>query len=131
MWLAVRECKSSGLPPGRPTRSSNEVRSHRGAELRFTRGDPVVPARASSSERLVSTVMFGPVTLNLKLPHSRRRWSGLTASLVLHGVVLGWLVTYGERLWSRTPAPGNPGWFGGNPSISGSGGNRVAYITLP
>jgi hypothetical protein len=75
--------------------------------------------------------MFGPVTLNLKLPQSRRGWSGVTASLVLHGVVLGWLVTYGERLWSRTTAPGNPGVFGGNPSISGSGGNRVAYITLP
>ncbi len=67
----------------------------------------------------------------MKLPQTPRRWSGLAASLVLHGVVLGLLVTHGERLWSRTLAPGDALRLGGSPSASGGGGNRVAYITLP
>jgi hypothetical protein len=71
------------------------------------------------------------VTLTLKLPRSRRRWSGLAASLLLHGLLLGLLVAHGERLWSRTLAPGNPALRGGRSSGPGSGGNRVAYITLP
>ncbi len=72
-----------------------------------------------------------PAPLKLKLPQSRRRWSGLTASLLVHGVVLGLVLTYGERLWSRTAAPGDPLVLGGRPSAAGGGGNRVAYITLP
>ena len=72
-----------------------------------------------------------PAPLKLKLPQSRRRWSGLTASLLVHGVVLGLVLTYGERLWSRTAAPGDPLILGGRPSAAGGGGNRVAYITLP
>ena len=91
----------------------------------------MVPARASYPEKLVSTVMFGPVTLNLKLPQSPRRWSGLTVSLLLHGLVLGLVVTYGDRLWTRTLAPGDAVLFGGKVSGAGGGGNRVAYITLP
>ncbi|HEV7366963.1 MAG TPA: hypothetical protein VGN76_14035 [Gemmatimonadales bacterium] len=72
-----------------------------------------------------------PVPLTLKLPQPPRRWSGLTASLLLHGVVLGLMVGYGERLWRRTLAPGDAVLFGGRPSAAGGGGNRVAYITLP
>jgi hypothetical protein len=41
------------------------------------------------------------------------------------------LVAHGERLWSRTMAPGDPAIRGGGRSAGGSGGNRVAYITLP
>jgi hypothetical protein len=99
-------------------------------------------------ETVVSPVMFGtqgrvlpvfynerptrsPENLNLKLPRSRRRYSGLTASLVLHGVLLGLLVVHGDRLWSRTLAPGDPALLGGRTAAGGGGGNRVAYITLP
>lgn len=72
-----------------------------------------------------------PVTPNLKLPQSRRRYSGLTASLVLHGILLALLVAQGERLWSHTLAPGDPGQRGGRNSGDGGGANLVAYITLP
>lgn len=72
-----------------------------------------------------------PVTLNLKLPQSRRHYIGLTASLALHGVLIGVLVAHGERLWSRTLAPGDPALRGGGISGGGGGLNRVAYITLP
>jgi hypothetical protein len=72
-----------------------------------------------------------PTRLTLKLPRFRRGWSGLTASLVLHAVVLGLVVAHGERLWSRTLAPGDAGLLGGRASASSGGGNRVAYITLP
>jgi hypothetical protein len=71
-----------------------------------------------------------PVTLDLKLPQSPRRWSGLWASLLLHGLLLGLLVAHGERLWSRT-ASGDAALRGGRSLASGGGGNRVAYITLP
>jgi hypothetical protein len=72
------------------------------------------------------------VTLNLRLPRSHRRYGGLTASLLLHALLLGLLVAHGERLWSPTPAPGNPALRGGRSSGGSSGGaNRVAYITLP
>jgi hypothetical protein len=37
---------------------------------------------------------------------------------------------HGERLWSRRPLPGDPALPGAGPA-GGSGGNRVAYITLP
>ena len=42
--------------------------------------------------------------------------------------MVGLLVHYGERIWSRTLAPGDPALKGGG---GGGGGNRVAYITLP
>jgi outer membrane biosynthesis protein TonB len=50
-------------------------------------------------------------------------------SVLLHGALLALILTQGERLWRRTPAPGAPSLFrlGGG----GGGGNRVAYITLP
>jgi hypothetical protein len=72
-----------------------------------------------------------PVTLHLKLPQSRRRYLGLAVSLVLHGLLIGLLVEHGDRLWSRTLAPGNPALRGGGSSGGGGGPNRVAYITLP
>ena len=64
------------------------------------------------------------------LPSSRRRYLGLTASLLLHGTLLAFVVMQGDRLWKRTLAPGTPSLFlmqGGG----GGGGNRMAYITLP
>jgi hypothetical protein len=72
-----------------------------------------------------------PAHLNLKLPQSRRGWSGLTASLLLHAVVLGLLVAHREWLWSDRLAPGDAALLGGRLAASGGGGNRVAYITLP
>jgi hypothetical protein len=48
----------------------------------------------------------------------------------VHLVLLALLVSYGERVWSPTRAPGNP-LRGGSSSRGGGGGNRVAYITLP
>jgi hypothetical protein len=66
----------------------------------------------------------------LRLPATRRRYSGLAASLVLHGVLLGLLVMQGERLLSRSFTLGNTPLTGSN-SGDGGGGNRVAYITLP
>lgn len=71
-----------------------------------------------------------PVTLDLKLPTSRRRYAGLILSLAIHGVLLGLLVAHGDRLWSRTLPLGDPRSLAGNPG-AGGGGNRVAYITLP
>jgi hypothetical protein len=67
---------------------------------------------------------------NLSLPSSRRRYLGLAVSLVVHAALLGVVVFLGDRLWTRTLAPGAPNLFlvqGGG----GGGGNRVAYITLP
>ncbi len=44
-------------------------------------------------------------------------------------MVIGLLINHGERIWSRTLAPGDPALaMGGG---GGGGGNRVAYITLP
>jgi len=50
--------------------------------------------------------------------------------VLLHGALLALILTQGERLWRRTPAPGAASLFrfGGG---GGGGGNRVAYITLP
>ena len=72
-----------------------------------------------------------PVPLTLKLPLRRQRYFGLGASLLLHGVVVALLVTRGERLWSRTLAPGAPAPGSQAGGESGGGGSRVAYITLP
>jgi hypothetical protein len=48
---------------------------------------------------------------------------------VLHALVVGLAVYQGERIWSRTLAPGDPALKSGGGG--GGGGNRVAYITLP
>jgi periplasmic protein TonB len=69
--------------------------------------------------------------LKLKLPQSQRHYAGLTASLVLHGMLIGLLVAQGDRLWSRTLAPGDPALRAGANAAAGGGPNRVAYITLP
>jgi hypothetical protein len=50
---------------------------------------------------------------------------------VVHLLLLALLVSHGERLWSRTLAPGDAALRGGRGALSGGGGNRVAYITLP
>ena len=50
---------------------------------------------------------------------------------MVHLLLLALLVSHGERLWSRTLAPGDAALGGGSGSRSGGGGNRVAYITLP
>ena len=50
-------------------------------------------------------------------------------SVLLHGLLLGVILTQGERLWRRTPTPGAASLFGAGGG--GGGGNRVAYITLP
>jgi periplasmic protein TonB len=105
------------------------------------RGLERVPARAFAGDDGVSWVMLEcsvdevvtrpPAPLTLKLPTIRRRFGGLTASVLLHVLLLGLLVLHGEGVWSRsavpgTPAPGAPGSMAG-----GGGGPRVAYITLP
>jgi len=66
----------------------------------------------------------------LRLPAAPRRYGGLAASLVLHGLVLGLLVLRGERLWSGSFTLGDTALPGSN-SGGGGGGKRVAYITLP
>lgn len=72
-----------------------------------------------------------PVPLTLKPPAQRRRYVGLGASLVLHGLAVALLVTHGERLWSRTAAPGAPATGMLAAGERGGGGSRVTYITLP
>jgi len=66
----------------------------------------------------------------LRLPAAPRRYGGLAASLVLHGLVLGLLVVHGDRLWKGSFTLGDTAMSGSN-SGGGGGGNRVAYITLP
>jgi len=65
------------------------------------------------------------------LPAGRRRYDGLVASLVVHALILFLVVRSGERLWSRTLAPGDPALPAGGCGGGGAGGPRVAYITLP
>jgi hypothetical protein len=67
--------------------------------------------------------------LHLLLPESRRRYDGLVLSLLLHALVIGLAVYHGERLWSRTLAPGDPALPRGGGG--GGGGHQVAYISLP
>jgi hypothetical protein len=86
--------------------------------------------RPSRLPRNLEGLTRRPVTPGLKLPGTRRRYSGLAASLVLHGLVLGLLVMHGERLWSGGVTFGDRS-LPGSSSESGGGGNRVAYITLP
>lgn len=66
----------------------------------------------------------------LALPVSRRRYGGFLLSVLLHLLVLVVTVRSGERIWSRTLAPGDPARMSGGGG-GGSGGSIVAYITLP
>jgi hypothetical protein len=68
-------------------------------------------------------------SLHLLLPGSRRRYDGLAVSLLLHALVIGLAVYHGERVWSRTLAPGDPALPRGGGG--GGGSHRVAYISLP
>jgi hypothetical protein len=70
-----------------------------------------------------------PVPLQLSLPGRRRRYGGLLLSIALHALIVFLAVRSGERLWSRTLAPGDPALAGGGGG--GGGGPLVAYITLP
>ena len=51
-------------------------------------------------------------------------------SILLHVLLIAWVIRSGERLWSRTLAPGDPALAPGGGG-GGSGGSRVSYITLP
>jgi hypothetical protein len=70
-----------------------------------------------------------PLGPNLHLPASRRRYDGFLVSLLLHALVIGLAIYHGERLWSRTLAPGDPALPRGGGG--GGGGKQVAYISLP
>ncbi|MGH7535132.1 MAG: hypothetical protein ACREMG_06060, partial [Gemmatimonadales bacterium] len=59
---------------------------------------------------------------------SGRRYGAWLVSLVLHGALLAVVVFGGERLLTRTLAPGAPVLF---PGAGGGGANRLAYIILP
>jgi hypothetical protein len=72
-----------------------------------------------------------PVPLRLSLPDQRRRYGGLLLSLLIHALIIALAVRSGERLWSRTLAPGDPALAPGGGGGGGGGGSRVAYITLP
>jgi hypothetical protein len=73
-----------------------------------------------------------PAPLQLALPGPRRRYGGLLVSLLLHALVIAVAVRGGERLWTRTHAPGDPALLlGGGGGGRGGDGPRVAYITLP
>jgi hypothetical protein len=53
-------------------------------------------------------------------------------SLLIHALIIALAVRSGERLWSRTLAPGDPALAaGGGGGGGGGGGPRVAYIILP
>jgi outer membrane biosynthesis protein TonB len=67
----------------------------------------------------------------LLLPGSDRRYGGLVASLLLHGLLVGLIVLSGDRLWRRLPTPGEPSLIALAGSGGGGGGNDVRYITLP
>jgi hypothetical protein len=51
--------------------------------------------------------------------------------VLVHALLIALAVRSGERLWSRTLAPGDPALTGGGGGGGGGGGPRVAYITLP
>lgn len=78
--------------------------------------------------------MRAPAPLQLALPGPRRRYGGLVVSLLVHALLVVLVARAGERIWSRTLAPGDPallpGGGGGGEGGRGSG-PRVAYITLP
>ena len=82
------------------------------------------PSRYEASTR-------APVVPILRFPKSPSRYSGLAASIAVHLLLLAMLVSHGERLWSRTLAPGDAALRAGGSTRGGGEGNRVAYITLP
>jgi hypothetical protein len=73
--------------------------------------------------------MRPPTPLLLHLPRERRGVGSLLLSLGVHALLIAFFVHTGERIWSRTLAPGDPALKSG--SGGGGGGNRVAYISLP
>src|SRR5215213_11605508 len=66
--------------------------------------------------------------LQLTLP-ARHRYGALLLSVLVHVLMVALALRTGERLWSRTLAPGDPAPAAGGGG--GGGGSRVAYITLP
>ena len=76
--------------------------------------------------------MRAPAPLQLALPGRHRRYGGLLVSLLLHALVAVLVIRSGERLWTRTLAPGDPALLpGGGGGGDGGGGPRVAYIIVP
>src|SRR5436309_8990504 len=73
--------------------------------------------------------MRAPTALQLDLPRERRRGGSLLLSLAVHALLVGLVLQHGEKIWSRTLAPGDPALKSGGGG--GGGGNRVAYISLP
>ena len=71
-----------------------------------------------------------PVTLELKLPHFRRRYAGITVSLIVHGSILALLLFHGDRIWRDGLARG-PGAPKGEQTGAGGARGSVAYINLP
>ena len=63
---------------------------------------------------------------HLSLPAGRRRYLGLGLSLAFHAALLVLIVVQGERLWTRTPAPGTPALFLVQGGGGGGGGDREA-----
>jgi hypothetical protein len=88
------------------------------------------PSRLSRPSRCEAATR-SPVTPTLRVPTSGNRYTGLWASIAVHLLLLAVLVSHGDRLWSRTLAPGDAALRGGSSARGGGGGNRVAYITLP
>lgn len=92
-------------------------------------GRRLVPLRTDSPWLIAGTEAStrAPIPPIFELPHERRSRAALLLSLALHALVVGLAVHHGERIWSRTLAPGDPALKSGG----GGGGNHVAYITLP
>ncbi len=67
----------------------------------------------------------------LALPSGPRRYLGLGLSLAFHAALVALIIVQGDRMWTRTPAPGTPALFLFQGGGGGGGGNRQAYITLP
>lgn len=77
----------------------------------------------------IEALTRAPAPPRLELPGSRRRYGGLLLSVLVHALIVALAVRSGERLWSRTLAPGDPALIPGG----GGGGGRFgeAYIILP
>ncbi len=84
---------------------------------------------ADAPARIPRDSTRAPSPPRLALPASRRRYGALLVSVLLHTLLIALLVRTGDRLWSRTLAPGDPALGAGGGG--GGGGSRVAYITLP
>ena len=101
-----------------------------GASLEGDR-PPTVSFASDASARIPRDLTRAPSPLRLTLPASHRRYGSLLLSLLIHALIIGLAVRAGERLWSRTLAPGDPALSAGGGGGGGGGGSRVAYITLP